>query len=67
MRFSDDEGQTWSSVYSRVLIADDFDQPLRFRSLGRIRSPGRLWEISDRGGLVLIEGADADLEGDDDD
>lgn len=63
LRFSDDEGQTWSPVYSRTLEAGNYDQPLRFRSLGRLRSPGRIWEISDIGGLVTIEGADADMEG----
>jgi hypothetical protein len=63
LRFSDDEGQTWSVTHSKVLQSGVYDQPLKFRSLGRIRAPGRIWEISDVGGLVTIEGADADLEG----
>lgn len=63
LRFSDDEGESWSPVYERVLSVGDFSQPLRFRSLGRIRAPGRIWEVSDQGGLLLIEGADADIEG----
>ena len=66
LRFSDDEGQTWSSVHVRVLEIGNTDQPLRFRSLGRLRAPGRIWEISDKGGFVLIEGADADVEGEND-
>lgn len=63
VRFSDDEGQTWGALYTRALETDNFAQVLRFRSLGRLRAPGRIWEVSDRGGLVLIEGADADIEG----
>lgn len=63
LRFSDNEGQTWGVTYTRVLEADNFAQVLRFRSLGRLRAPGRIWEVADRGGLVLIEGADADIEG----
>lgn len=63
LRFSDDEGQSWSATHVRVLAANDFDQVLRFRSLGRMRAPGRVWEVSDTGGSVLIEGADSDMEG----
>lgn len=63
MRFSDDEEESWSILHSRILVAEDFDQVLRFRSLGRIRAPGRVWEITDTGGFVRIEGADADVEG----
>lgn len=63
MRFSDNEGQSWSPTYSRTLVSGDFNQELRFRSLGRLREPGRIWEISDTGGVVTIEAADADLEG----
>lgn len=66
MRFSDNEGQTWSPVYVRILFTGDFDQPLRFRSLGRLRAPGRIWEITDTGGLMFIEGADGDIEGEED-
>lgn len=63
LRFSDDEGQSWSITHTRVLVVDDFDQVLRFRSLGRMRAPGRVWEVRDTGGSVLIEGADSDMEG----
>lgn len=62
LRYSDNEGETWSVTHSRTLGVGDFDQPLRFRSLGRLRAPGRIWEIADRGGVVTIEGADADME-----
>lgn len=62
LRFSDDEGQTWSNPHVRSLNSGDYDQVLRFRSLGRIRAPGRLWEVSDTGGFVAIQGADSDME-----
>lgn len=63
MRFSDDNGKTWSTVRTVGLAANSYSQRVEFRSLGRVRAPGRLWEISDEGGFVNIYGADADLEG----
>lgn len=65
LRYTDDGGASWSPTYERTLVDGDFDQMLNFRSLGRIRAPGRVWEISDVGGLVRIEGADSDIEGGD--
>lgn len=62
LRFSDDEGETWSNPKPITLRADAFDQELKFRSLGRLIEPGRLWEISDAGGLVRIDGLDADID-----
>jgi hypothetical protein len=61
LRFSDDEGETWSPAYRRVISAGDFAQVLRFRSLGRVRAPGRILEVEDTGGVVTIEGVDSDL------
>lgn len=63
LRFSDDEGETWSQPKEAILRAGDYAQELKYRSLGRLREPGRLWEISDAGGLVRIDGLDADIEG----
>lgn len=63
LRFTDDEGERWSVTHERTLDPGAFGQVLRFRSLGRLRAPGRIWEVSDRGGLVRIEGVDSDLEG----
>lgn len=60
MRFSDDGGKTWSAPRTVDLFGS---HRIEFRSLGRIRAPGRIWEISDEGGFVRIDGADADLEG----
>lgn len=63
MRFSDDRGKTWSNPKTVVLASNSYSQRIEFRSLGRMRAPGRVWEISDTGGFVRIDGADADLEG----
>lgn len=62
MRFSDDEGVTWSQEYSVALDPDATVQPIKFRSLGRLRAPGRLWEISDAGGVVCVMGMDSVME-----
>lgn len=62
MRFSDDEGVTWGRTYAVVLRSDAYSQPISFRGLGRMRAPGRIWEITDAGGLVRIDGIDSDME-----
>lgn len=59
MRFSDDGGQTWSQTYEVPVQGERIE----FRSLGRMRAPGRIWEFSDEGGLVRIDGVDTDVEG----
>jgi hypothetical protein len=66
LRFSDDEGETWSQPYPVTLRLADYEQELKYRSLGAIREPGRLWEIADAGGLVRIDGLDADIDGEQD-
>lgn len=62
MRYSDDEGETWSRYFPVELQAGRFAQPISYRGLGRMRAPGRLWEISDTGGLVNLEGIDSQGE-----
>lgn len=63
LRFSDDEGVTWSRVFTITLRTGAFAQSLSFRGLGRARAPGRIWDIADSGGLVRIDGVDSDMEG----
>ena len=63
MRFSDDGGKTWSRFFSIQLRPEDLSKRIEFRSLGRLRAPGRVWEFYDAGGLVRIDGADSDTEG----
>lgn len=68
MRFSDDNGQTWSNYFEITLTSGDYSGELSFRSLGSFMAPGRVFEISDVGGLIRIDGADVfigDFDGDD--
>lgn len=66
MRFSDDNAKTWSDYYPITLTSGDFSQELAWRSLGAFMAPGRIFEISDSGGLLRIDGADVFLDGFDD-
>jgi hypothetical protein len=59
LRFSDDGGRTWSQP--RTLDLANATERLEFRSLGRLRKPGRIWEITDTGGLIRIDGAEGNL------
>ena len=58
MRFSDDQGKTWSSDYTLVLVPEDWDGEIAWRSLGSFMAPGRTFEFEDEGGLLRIDGAD---------
>ena len=61
LRYSDDQGNTWSDATALELIAGEFNQSLDFRSLGTIFAPGRVFEVSDDGGLVRIDDATLDV------
>jgi hypothetical protein len=63
MRFSDDAGRTWSQWREVTLLGNSVSRRIEWRSLGRLRAPGRIWEIEDAGGLVRIDGTDTDMEG----
>lgn len=63
LRFSDDNGKTWSDYFSIELTQGDYSGELAWRSLGSFAMPGRIFEISDIGGLIRIDGCDAFLGG----
>ena len=44
-----------------------FDTEIAWRSLGSFMAPGRIFELSDSGGLIRIDGCDAMLNGFDND
>lgn len=67
LRYSDDQEQTWSDYFDVDLIVDDFDGEIAYRSLGSFMAPGRIFELSDVGGLIRIDGADLFLNGFDND
>lgn len=62
LRFSDDNGKTWSDPYTLELHENDFDGELAWRSLGSFMAPGRVVELEDTGGLIRIDGADVFLD-----
>jgi hypothetical protein len=66
LRFSDDRGNTWSQYYDVTLTPSEFNGEVAWRSLGAIQAPGRIYEVSDYGGVIRIDGATADIEGIDD-
>ena len=61
--FSDDQGNTYTTMPTVALNTDDFTQVLRFRSLGRVQSPGRYIDITDVGGVVDLIGVDVEVSG----
>ena len=63
LRFSDDNGQTWSDYFSVTLTEGDFSGEIAYRSLGSFAAPGRIFELSDSGGVIRIDGADAMING----
>lgn len=58
LRTSDDNGNTYYSHGSNTITASDFTQEVAWRGLGLIRSPGRLFELTDNGAAVRIAAAD---------
>ena len=58
LRTSDDSGNTWTDQGSITVTDGDFDQEFSWRSLGLIKAPGRIFEITDNGGTVRIDGLD---------
>lgn len=67
LRYSDDQEATWSDPFTIQLTEDEFDGEIAWRSLGSFMAPGRIFELSDIGGLIRIDGADAFLNGFDND
>jgi hypothetical protein len=63
LRFSDDFGNTWSAYRSYDLLTANYAQHVAWLSLGTMKAPGRVFEVSDSGGLIRIDGANADIEG----
>lgn len=61
MRFSDDEGQTWSAEYSIALDPTKPSQRLEFKSLGAFAQPGRIFRLYDTGGIKYIGRCEVDI------
>lgn len=63
LRFSDNNGETWSSQRSVTLTPDNFNGEIAFRALGSFAAPGRVFELTDVGGPVRLDGVDAEGPG----
>lgn len=63
LRFSDDKGKTFTDVGTVTIGELDFEQEIAWLSLGTIGAPGRIFEITDKGAVARIDGADAEVEG----
>lgn len=58
LRTSDDNGRTFVDHGTVTIEAGDYTQEISWRSLGLIRAPGKIFEISDTGATVRIDGLD---------
>lgn len=58
LRTSDDMGNTWANHGTVTAEVNNFTQEFAWRSLGLIRAPGRLFEITDNGATVRIDSLD---------
>lgn len=63
LRYSDDQGKTWTDAGTIDVIDGDFTQMYQWLSLGRMQAPNRIFEISDFAGPARIDGADAEIMG----
>jgi len=58
LSISDDGGKTWVSQGSQTLTSNDYRQELAWRSLGKMKAPGRLFRVEDTGSIARLEGLD---------
>ena len=67
LNFSDDWGDTWSDNFTVGLSEGDYGGEIAWRSLGSFMAPGRIFRLTDVGGVIRIDGCDAFLNGFDND
>lgn len=66
LSFSDDQGKTWTVMDTYTLTQGDYSGEIAWRALGSFDAPGRIFKITDSGGFLRIDGADAGIDGFDD-
>lgn len=66
-QYSDDQGVTWSVPFTITLTESNSTQEIVWRSMGSFAAPGRVFQFSDVGGLVRIDGADVAIDNFDED
>ena len=64
MRFSDDQGVTWSPEHT-MRLKTDTRQRIEFRSLGAFAAPGRIFRLYDEGGIKYLAYVEAEIGGED--
>lgn len=67
LEISDDQGKTWTALDTQVLTQNNYNQEIAWRSIGSFAAPGRVFRITDVGGFLRIDGADAQLDNFDED
>ncbi len=59
LEYSDDQGNTYVVADEpQIAQAGNFDQEFTWLSLGQVRSPGRIFRISDNGAFARIDSMD---------
>lgn len=66
LQYSDNQGLTFSDAFTIALTQGDYGGEIAWRSLGSFAAPGRIFKITDVGGLIRIDGADGFIDGFDD-
>ena len=61
LSFSDDQGVTWTTMDTLPLTGAT-SQEIAWTSLGSFCNPGRVFKITDSGGFLRIDGADAQID-----
>jgi len=67
LTFSDDNGNTWSDVFTIAVAEGANSVQLNYPALGSFGAPGRIFRITDSGGMLSIYGADVALNNYDED
>lgn len=55
LRYSNDEGETWSADRTVSVTAGMRDDNVLFYDMGSVRAPGRIYQIEDKGALRRIQ------------
>lgn len=67
LSYSDDNGETWSDLVAIAVAQGANSVQLIWPALGSFSAPGRIFSITDSGGMLSIYGADAALNNYDED
>lgn len=67
LSISDDGGFTYRNRNQIAIDPDTETQDFSWRSLGTIKTPGRVFKVTDVGGFVTIKGANQKIDGEDGD